>query len=131
MRYRVFDTKNKIQITSTVVTDGRGDIFVCKQGWFKRYSLKLLPDHRYVVHRCVEIKDKNDKDIFEGDICVAKDGVFTGVVTYVPEHASFYLLCDAESTFYPLGFEYQELLEVIGNVIENPEMISIAEVSDG
>ena len=63
MRYRVFDTKNKIQITSTVVTDGRGDIFVCKQGWLKRYSLKLLPDHSYIVHRCVEIKDKNDKDI--------------------------------------------------------------------
>jgi len=130
MRYRVFDIKNKVQINNVVVTDPRGDIFVVKQGLFGKFTLKLLSDRKYVVHRCVEIQDKHGIDIYEGDICNAKDGVFTGIVTYVPEHASFYLLCDKDSTFYPLGFEYQNLLEVLGNVIENPEMVSTAEVTN-
>ena len=130
MRYRVFDIKNKVQINNVAVTDPRGDIFIAKQGLFNRFKLQLLSDRKYVVHRCVEIQDKHGKDVYEGDICVAKDGAFTGVVTYVPEHASFYLLCDRDSTFYPLGFEYQKLLEIIGNVIENPEMVTTAEIAD-
>ena len=68
------------------------------------------------------LKDKNGKEIFEGDIVGSKDGLLNGVVLYRPDLAmwtvdlirynNFERLCNVASS-----------REIIGNIYENPELL--------
>lgn len=127
MIFRVFDEETKRPVSSRVLLSPDGDLLTFERKWF-RSGLRTLPDNRYILHRFTYLHDKHGKDLFEGDICIGKDGAFTGIVTYIQAHAAFYLIDDLDHTYYPLSVDCEHLIEIVGNVVQNPEMVATAHV---
>jgi uncharacterized phage protein (TIGR01671 family) len=67
------------------------------------------------------LKDKNGKDIFEGDILTFYDNGNVYIVQYDEDNAEFN--CGNEYD-KPLAKQCEEGLEVIGNIYENSELLS-------
>ena len=73
------------------------------------------------------LKDKNGKEIYEGDIVQIKirEHIFIGVIQYKEQYAQFVITktntiaheCEA------LGDYITDWLEVIGNIYENPKIL--------
>lgn len=66
------------------------------------------------------LKDKNDKEIYEGDI-VKVEGFILKVVWYELA-ACFRYLDDAHNLLSPLNYDDPE---IIGNIYDNPELINL------
>lgn len=88
----------------------------------------------YIIEQYTWLKDKNWKEIYEGDIVVWKNDYNEGekVVERYPKKAAFFLTM---ACFYPkdhtgyTGFYKWEYInpktqEIIGNIYENPELLS-------
>ena len=74
-----------------------------------------------VLMQFTGLKDKNGKEIYEGDILTYSGITSNGnkilrEVNYNPEYARF------QSGMYPLN-QSIELSEIIGNIYENPELL--------
>lgn len=69
----------------------------------------------YETMQCTGLKDKNGKEIYEGDICKHKNGI--GKVWYRSNLTSF--VVDGELGNYAIDRD----CEVIGNRFENPELL--------
>ena len=129
--YRVFNTKEKKWIKDNVYIVPSEDYFLSfEKKWYGNNKVYHVFGSGYVLHRDIGLRDKNKQLIFEGDICSCKGGEFIGVVAYVEEHASYYLLNEKDSTFYPLGTEYRNMIEVIGNVLENQDLLQNEEENE-
>lgn len=122
--FRVRDIKGNTWLKDDVWLHPSEDFCITfKKKWYGEKKVYLVFGTAYALNKDIGFRDKNKTLIFEGDICSAKDGEFIGVIAYVPEHASYYLLDDVSSKFYPIGEEYSKLIEVIGNVFDNAELL--------
>lgn len=75
-----------------------------------------------ILMQSTGFKDKNDKEIFEGDVLGTKDGLLNGVVEYRSDlgmwtnslisYNNFERLCNVANS-----------REIIGNIYENPELL--------
>lgn len=128
--FRVYSNKTKSLVRYGIYLAPNGDLFASKKSLFGREKLSLISEQNYTIHRDIGLFSRNAKMIFEGDICKSDDPDVIGVVTYIPEHASYYLLNDKTLKYYPLTIERCIELEIIGNVIENPELIPVEEKNE-
>ena len=70
------------------------------------------------------LKDKNNKEIYEGDIVKLRANHGIGVVKYSDEWGAFVVEYIKPRPLAVLGMNYyKEDIEVIGNIYENPELI--------
>lgn len=102
------------------------------RGWFDDIGMREVTDTETgcILMQYIGLKDKNGKEIYEGDILRIKHygepyGVCT--ITYIPERGGFYrqgkedigsIRGDAMDYHSP-SFKQ----EIIGNIYENPELL--------
>lgn len=88
-----------------------------------------VPASDFILMQSTGLKDKNEKEIFEGDIVKYKIGcnTYTEEVAYDKNFARFgvrYANADIIFTFWELAEDIDlSSLEIIGNVYENPELL--------
>ena len=127
--FRIWDRVNECWLTEKdkVFVNSNGELI--KVGAFGR--IKTLNKQRYIVHKDVDVTDKNENYIYEGDF-VDVDMVLTGkykgkhiktvcTIAYVPDALTFALLDVSTEKVYP--FRNNMVLEVIGNVFDTPEIV--------
>lgn len=69
------------------------------------------------------LTDKNGMRIFEGDLIRSTETGETAIVQWFSEHSAFMIWC---KTSNQVGFLYEcekSIIEVIGNIHDNPELI--------
>lgn len=122
MHYRVYDTEEKRWIKDNVYMTPDGELFTTKKSFFGlRKKLVALPQDRYVCHKAIELYDKNNVEVHEGDYIKAQvdeDRSVIGVVVFVTDLSAYVILCVDSDEFYTLGSEVCEYIEVIGNVFD-------------
>nr|DAT75636.1 MAG TPA: YopX protein [Caudoviricetes sp.] len=70
------------------------------------------------------LKDKTEKEIYEGDIVKLRNNHGMGVVKYYDEWGAFVVEYIKPRPIVVLGTNYyKEDIEVIGNIYENPELL--------
>ena len=87
---------------------------VCRMEW-------AYVDHA-TVGQFTGLTDKNDKEIYEGDIVA--EGAFKRVISFIPEAAAFCSCSPYESSIRTrTSADEMRYYEVVGNVFDNPELI--------
>ena len=127
--YRVYNHEKKEWVRNDVYLSPNNDLYVAKKNLFGKEKLGLVSDKKFTWHKDIGLTDMHDVVIFEGDICKNEEKDIMGVVTYIPSHASYYLLDDRTLKYYPLTEEVCNELEIVGNVIENQDMLPQDEVA--
>lgn len=124
-RFRAWNkaTKEMYEVDDIMSIDfGRSEISV-KTLFFEHTNCYKFDD--IVLMQSTGLKDKNDKEIFEGDIIDSTDGFLTGVIEFrvslgmfvsdLVEYNNFERLCNVASS-----------RKIIGNVWKHPELAEVS-----
>lgn len=120
-RFRAWDKEFKEMVqVDALVFDEQIIKATYKNGNVVKEDLK-----NYVLMQSTGLKDKNGKEIFEGDIIDSTDGFLTGVIEFrvslgmfvsdLVEYNSFERLCNVASS-----------RKIIGNIWEHPELAEVS-----
>lgn len=122
-RFRAWDSAKKEIFKDTFAITESGQVVVVEQD-----DVVCPPDYVFVDHLVIMqstgLKDKNGKEIFEGDILTSQNYPVKGVVEFRTDLGSW--------VHYLKGYNYFEYLgnvagskEIIGNIYENPELLEV------
>lgn len=122
IKFRAWDNTCKVMkycdFEKLVYTDHSNDFRVmCNEGY--------LNNRPYPLMQFTGLKDKNGKEIYEGDILSNKDTDGNMVVNWCPISAGFCL--DKKGWMFSHYFKEAvdaNQCEVIGNIYENPELLN-------
>lgn len=90
-------------------------------------------EDQVTVQQSIELKDKDGKEIYEGDIVefsYKEDDniVFKGRIEYFTDRASYGIATGNGFTTFDEHIDYMQLLKVVGNIFENPELVKDTQV---
>lgn len=120
-RYRAWNkaTKEMYEVDDIMSIDfGKSEISV-KTLFFERTNYYNFND--IVLMQSTELTDKNDKEIFEGDIIDSEDGILSGVVEFRPDLGMFVSTLIKYNNFERLC-NVADSVYIIGNIYTNPEL---------
>ncbi|WP_338949967.1 YopX family protein [Fusobacterium nucleatum] len=90
--------------------------------YFDKYNYRSFYDIDLMQY--TGLKDKNNKEIYEGDIVKLRANHGIGVVKYYDEWGAFVVEYIKPRPLVVLGMNYyKEDIEVIGNIYENSELL--------
>lgn len=105
--------------------NGNVEIYIAKDK-----TIEVHPkDDKTIVMQSTGLKDKNGKEIFEGDIVKYKIGwnTFTEEVAYDKNFGGFGVRDAKADIIFTFGEVFEDIdksfLEVIGNIYDNPELL--------
>ena len=121
-KFRAWDKHEQKMFTNDELIIWNGNVYANDSKKLTCNNLKGWSiDDEYLM-QSTGLKDKNGKEIFEGDVLGTKDGLLNGVVEYRTDlgmwtnslirYNNFERLCNVASD-----------REIIGNVYENPEIL--------
>ena len=94
--------------------------------WLKSFNIDLLDIPKFnlaEVNQYIGLKDKNEKEIYEGDIL--SDGNNDKPYKVIFENGSF--RAEFEGDFEEYSFDLIDVVaqgcEIVGNIYENPELL--------
>ena len=90
--------------------------------YFDKYNYRSFYDIDLMEY--TGLKDKNEKEIYEGDIVKLRANHGIGVVKYYDEWGAFVIEYIKPRPLAVLGMNYyKEDIEVLGNIYKNPELL--------
>ena len=117
IKFRAWDktTEEMLQVKALILAENT--LLGCggKPHIFDEHN-DLHPLNEVALMQYTGLKDKNGKEIYEGDIAILPDRWPKFPVRYIDG-----MFC-LEGTSWPLH-EYYEECEIIGNIYENPELL--------
>ena len=121
-KFRAWDKHEQKMFTNDELIIWNGNVYANDSKKLTCNNLKGWSiDDEYLM-QSTGLKDKNGKEIFEGDVLGTKDGLLNGVVEYRTDlgmwtnslirYNNFERLCNVAGN-----------REIIGNIYENPELL--------
>lgn len=110
IKFRAWDKEQKRMLVPAMPTLGGG--MTWREGSYDSSS------ENYALMQFTGLKDKNGKEIYEGDILLIDD-IERHIVGWENSVLSFYQACAGYDT------EGWNSAEVIGNIYENPELLEV------
>ena len=124
IKFRAWRTDEKYMVTSdvgalTALRNCYGNKGLAEQAGFSNIDNQPNPD-KFILMQYTGLKDKNGKEIYEGDITKDPDGNAFEVI-WNKGAASFEL--QNKTSHFLFVQRYIDMFEVIGNIYENPELL--------
>jgi uncharacterized phage protein (TIGR01671 family) len=119
IKFRVWDTDG-----NHWEKDEENELLFCQdEGKFKYHQNKLDKYHEYIIQQYTGVKDKNDKEIYEGDIIKYNkegyDKIGPGIIGFF---AGMFICSWKDQTDDELGYMMIDDMEVVGNIFENTNL---------
>ena len=128
-KFRAWDVHEKKMFTNDQLIIWNGNVYANDNSELNVNNLKGWSiDEKYLM-QSTGLKDKNGKEIFEGDIVKYKAGcnTFTEEVAYDKNFAGFGVRDANANIIFTFGELAEDIdlhsLEAIGSIYENPELL--------
>ena len=116
-RFRAWDKKFKEMVqVDALVFEEQIIKATYKNGNVAKEDLK-----NYVLMQSTGLRDKNGKEIFEGDIVDSEDGILSGIVGFRPDLGMFVSTLVKYNNFERLC-NVADSVHIIGDIYTNPEL---------
>ena len=131
LKFKIWDKKNKKFLIKCIDNIGINDKQCIDTNEFKNNIFSYvdwengsirLNSKKYVVLQYIGLKDKNYKEIYEGDIIKDMDNLYYKVI-HIKESACFVFSPIRKDTKIKFSFSFRKSnnreMEVVGNIFEN------------
>lgn len=125
LRFRAWNkaTKEMYEVDDIMSIDfGKSEISV-KTLFFEQTNYYKFDD--IVLMQSTGFRDKNGKEIFEGDIVDSEDGILSGVVEFRPDLGMFVSTLIKYNNFERLC-NVADSVHIIGDIYTNPELAEVS-----
>lgn len=85
------------------------------------YVTGFFTDEGYIIQQFTDLQDKNEKEIYEGDIIKFTVNKSNNYEIFYYNGAFLFKVDDG--SILPIYFANKETIEVIGNIYENPNLL--------
>jgi uncharacterized phage protein (TIGR01671 family) len=121
-KFRAWDTTNKEMFKDTFAITESGQVVVVDQS-----SVFVSPDYVFVdnlvIMQSTGLKDKNGKEIFEGDVVKMAKDVYSEPTYYeVVRHRGGAYILESKQHGFKLWLRHTDC-EAVDNIYENPELL--------
>ena len=124
-RYRAWDKihKTMYEADDIVYINFEENQICVKTLFFERASRYDFDD--VVLMQSTGFRDKNGKEIFEGDIVDSEDGILSGIVGFRPDLGMFVSTLIKYNNFERLC-NVADSVHIIGDIYTNPELAEVS-----